>query len=72
MDKPTAPRDNRPQNKDEEENNKKLHKFINEFVDKDVREYVRMTYLGREYSILKSRGGKYRKIEEIRKWVDKN
>ena len=56
----------------EEENNKKLHKFINEFVDKDVREYVRMTYLGREYSILKSRGGKYRKIEEIRKWVDKN
>ena len=31
-----------------------------------------MTYLGREYSILKSRGGKYRKIEEIRKWVDKN
>ena len=55
-----------------EENNKKLHKFINEFVDEDVREYVRMTYLGREYSILKSRGGKYRKIEEIRKWVDKN
>ena len=56
----------------EEENNKKLHKFINEFVDKDVREYVRMTYLGREYNVLKSRGGKYRKIEEIRKWVDKN
>ena len=56
----------------EEENNKKLHKFINEFVDKDVREYVRMTYLGKEYNILKSRGGKYRKIEEIRKWVDKN
>lgn len=55
-----------------EENNKKLHKFINEFVDKDVREYVRMTYLGREYNVLKSRGGKYRKIEEIRKWVDKN
>ena len=55
-----------------EENNKKLHKFINEFVDKDVREYVRMTYLGKEYNILKSRGGKYRKIEEIRKWVDKN
>ena len=56
----------------EEENNKKLHKFINEFVDKDVREYVRMTYLGREYNILKSRGGRYIKIEEIRKWVDKN
>lgn len=56
----------------EEENNKKLHKFINEFVDKDVREYVRMTYLGREYNIFKSRSGKYRKIEEIRKWVDKN
>ena len=56
----------------EEENNKKLHKFINEFVDKDVREYVRMTYLGREYNILKSRGGRYMKIEEIRKWVDKN
>ena len=56
----------------EEENNKKLHKFINEFVDKDVREYVRMAYLGKEYNILKSRGGKYRKIEEIRKWVDKN
>ena len=55
-----------------EENNKKLHKFINEFVDKDVREYVRMTYLGREYNILKSRGGRYIKIEEIRKWVDKN
>ena len=56
----------------EEENNKKLHKFINEFVDKDVREYVRMTYLGKEYNILKSRGGRYRKIEEIREWVDKN
>ena len=56
----------------EEENNKKLHKFINEFVDKDVREYVRMTYLGKEYNILKSRGGRYIKIEEIRKWVDKN
>lgn len=55
-----------------EENNKKLHKFINEFVDKDVREYVRMTYLGKEYNILKSRGGRYRKIEEIREWVDKN
>ena len=55
-----------------EENNKKLHKFINEFVDKDVREYVRMTYLGKEYNILKSRGGRYIKIEEIRKWVDKN
>lgn len=56
----------------EEENNKKLHKFINEFVDKDVREYVMMTYLGKEYNILKSRGGRYIKIEEIRKWVDKN
>lgn len=56
----------------EEENNKKLHKFINEFVDKDVREYVRMTYLGKEYNILKSRGGKYIKIGEIREWVDKN
>ena len=55
-----------------EENNKKLHKFINEFVDEDVREYVRMTYLGREYNILKSRSGRYIKIEEIRKWVDKN
>lgn len=56
----------------EEENNKKLHKFINEFVDKDVREYVRMTYLGREYNILKSRSGRYIKIEEIRKWVNEN
>ena len=56
----------------EEENNKKLHKFINEFVDKDVREYVRMTYLGKEYNILKSRSGKYIKIGEIREWVDKN
>ena len=56
----------------EEENNKKLHKFINEFVDKDVREYVRMIYLGKEYNILKSRGGRYRKFGEIRKWVDEN
>lgn len=56
----------------EEENNKKLHKFINEFVDKDVREYVRMTYLGREYNIFKSPGGRYIKIEKIRKWVDEN
>ena len=31
-----------------------------------------MTYLGKEYNILKSRGGRYRKIEEIREWVDKN
>ena len=46
--------------------------WVKEFIDKDVREYVRMTYLGREYNVLKSRGGKYRKIEEIRKWVDKN
>ena len=56
----------------EEENNKKLHKFINEFVDKDVREYVRAIYLGREYNILKSRGGAYRKFGEIRKWVKEN
>lgn len=56
----------------EEENNKKLHKFINEFVDEDVRKYVRMTYLGKEYNILKSRGGRYIKIGEIREWVDKN
>lgn len=56
----------------EEENNKKLHKFINEFVDKDVREYVRAIYLGREYNILKSRGGAYRKFGEIRKWVEEN
>ena len=39
---------------------------------KVTKEYVRMAYLGKEYNILKSRGGKYRKIEEIRKWVDKN
>lgn len=56
----------------EEENNKKLHRFINEFVDKDVREYVRAIYLGREYNILKSRGGAYRKFGEIRKWVEEN
>lgn len=56
----------------EEENNKKLHKFINEFVEEDVRKYVRMTYLGKEYNILKSPGGRYIKIEEIRKWVNKN
>lgn len=56
----------------EKENNKKLHKFINEFVDKDVREYVRAIYLGREYNILKSRGGAYRKFGEIRKWVKEN
>lgn len=55
-----------------EKNNKRLHMFINEFVDKDVREYVRAIYLGREYNILKSRGGAYRKFGEIRKWVDEN
>lgn len=52
--------------------NNEIHKFINEFVDKDVREYVRAIYLGREYNILKSRGGAYRKFGEIRKWVDEN
>lgn len=55
-----------------EKNNKRLHMFINEFVDKDVREYVRAIYLGREYNILKSRGGAYRKFGEIRKWVKEN
>ena len=52
--------------------NNEIHKFINEFVDKDVREYVRAIYLGREYNILKSRGGAYRKFGEIRKWVEEN
>ena len=49
-----------------------IHKFINTVISKDIREYVRAIYLGREYNILKSRGGAYRKFGEIRKWVEEN
>lgn len=52
--------------------NKYVHKFINKRIDRDVREYVRIDYLGREYNIFKSHGGKYIKFNEIRKWVDEN
>ena len=58
-------------NKGELQTDKELHKYIN-CLDGDIREFVRMKYLGRKYNILKSHGGAYKKYNEIRKWVEEN
>lgn len=52
---------------------KKLHKYVNEKVPQDVRECIRMEFLlNKTYNILKSRSGKYKKFNEIEKWVKEN
>lgn len=58
-------------NKGKLQTDKELHKYIN-YLDSDIREFVRMKFLGRKYNILKSHGGAYRKYNEIRKWVEEN
>lgn len=58
-------------NKGKLQTDKELHKYIN-CLDSDIKEFVRMKFLGRKYNILKSHGGAYRKYNEIRKWVEEN